>query len=119
MPNLKLDRLPWLKGQYEFEPEIESEEKHQPASHATRGMIERRYVCLYLVLTISPEGLREQRKERSIPSEIHESLGSFRAHHLDETKVAFVMMRFGQTGLHEKVVEGIKAAIPRRPCRSG
>ncbi len=45
------------------------------------------------------------------PVEIQESLARFRVDHPDEAKVAFIVMRFGQTGLHEKVVKGIKSAL--------
>ena len=111
LPNLNLGSLPWLRGRYEFEPEIEREEKHHQAFDTSRGMVDHSYVCLFLVLSITPEGLKEQIMERSIPSEIQESLARFRADHPDEAKVAFVMMRFGQTGLHEKIVKGIKSAL--------
>jgi hypothetical protein len=45
------------------------------------------------------------------PVEIQDSLARFRLDHPDEDKVAFIVMRFGQTGLHEKVVKGIKSAL--------
>ena len=47
----------------------------------------------------------------SFPIEIQESLARFRADHPDKGKVAFIMMKFGQTDLHEKVVKGIKSAL--------
>jgi len=45
------------------------------------------------------------------PVEVQESLARFRADHPNLAKVAFIMMRFGQTVLHEKVVKGIKSAL--------
>jgi transcription initiation factor IIE alpha subunit len=50
-------------------------------------------------------------RNSSFPIEIQESLLRFRVDHPDEAKVAFIMMRFGETGLHEKVLKGIKSAL--------
>jgi hypothetical protein len=47
----------------------------------------------------------------SYPVEIQASVAKFRIEHPDESKVAFIMMRFEQTGLHEKVLKGIKSAL--------
>jgi hypothetical protein len=47
----------------------------------------------------------------STPLEISESLERFRKDHPDPSKVAFVMMRFGQTPAHNNIVAGIQAAL--------
>lgn len=45
------------------------------------------------------------------PVEIQESLESFRADHPDPHKVAFVMMRFGNTKAHTDIVTGIQNTL--------
>lgn len=45
------------------------------------------------------------------PTEIRDSLKSFRDKYPDPSKVAFIIMRFGATPAHEKIVVGIKAAL--------
>ena len=45
------------------------------------------------------------------PKELSESLERFYADHPDSSKVAFVMMQFGHTPAHEKIVDGIRAAL--------
>lgn len=45
------------------------------------------------------------------PVEIQESLARFRTDHPNKAKSAFIIMRFGTTGIHNKVVEGIKLAL--------
>lgn len=45
------------------------------------------------------------------PPEIKESLGLFKSDHPDPRKVAFIMMRFGDTSAHEKIVAGIQKAL--------
>lgn len=47
----------------------------------------------------------------NIPSEISESIERFRKDHPDPSRVAFVMMRFGQTTAHAEIVAGIKDAL--------
>jgi hypothetical protein len=45
------------------------------------------------------------------PVEIHESLRLFKADHPDPRKVAFIMMRFGNTKAHTDIVTGIQNAL--------
>ena len=45
------------------------------------------------------------------PVEITESLARFKAEHPDPAKAAFIMMRFGRTPSHEKIVQAICAAL--------
>lgn len=58
------------------------------------------------------EEKRTMREPKDVcPVEIQESVARFRVEHPCEPKVAFIMMRFGQTGLHDKVVKAIKSAL--------
>ncbi len=45
------------------------------------------------------------------PPEIQYSLAKFRNDHPDASKVAFVMMRFGRTQAHQRIVKAIKDAL--------
>ena len=45
------------------------------------------------------------------PVEITESLAQFRADYPDSNRLAFVMMQFGATDAHEKIVQGIQKAL--------
>lgn len=73
-------------------------------SHSARLKARGRLALKEATRMIGPAGF-------SHPVEIQESLARFRSDHPDEAKVAFIMMRFGQTGLHEKVIKGIKSAL--------
>jgi hypothetical protein len=45
------------------------------------------------------------------PVEIQESLARFKSDFPDEKRVAFVMMKFGSTDLHNKIVSGIRSCL--------
>lgn len=45
------------------------------------------------------------------PPEIQESLRVFRQDHPDPARVGFIMMRFGNTSAHERIIEGIRLAF--------
>jgi len=49
--------------------------------------------------------------ETEHPIEIDESLRRFREDHPDPTKTAFIMMKFGTTGAHKKIVQGIRTTL--------
>ena len=46
-----------------------------------------------------------------LPDGIHESLAKFKKDHPDEGKAAFIMMKFGRTPSHDKIIEAIRSAI--------
>lgn len=49
----------------------------------------------------------------SPPPQIQDSLRNFQTEHTNPDKVAFIMMEFGQTPAHNRIVEGIKAGLGR------
>lgn len=55
--------------------------------------------------------LRLKESEEQVPAEIKSSLERFRIDYPDPLKAAFLMMRFGKTKAHEKVVSGIRMAL--------
>lgn len=48
---------------------------------------------------------------REIPVEILHSVKAFREDHPDPSKAAFIMMQFGATKAHEKIVSGIRSVL--------
>lgn len=54
---------------------------------------------------------RSHRLAVDIPLEIQDTLNLFKADYPEPKKVAFLMMRFGKTIAHEKIVEGIKKSL--------
>jgi hypothetical protein len=50
-------------------------------------------------------------KSRATPPHLQESLRRFRKVHPDPQRAAFIMMRFGSTPAHAKIVDGIRAAL--------
>ena len=53
----------------------------------------------------------KNRTQIVLPAGIHESLARFKKDHPDEGKAAFVMMKFGRTPSHDKIIEAIRSAI--------
>jgi hypothetical protein len=104
-----LRTLDWLRGKVALEPDIEREEKVTPVFDTSRGQIERRYVILRFVLVVTQDTMRE--RPMSAPVEIQESLARFREDHPTDIKVAFIMMRFGSSQAHERIVAGIKESL--------
>ena len=49
--------------------------------------------------------------EAKMPVEIQESLKRFEVDYPDETKVAFIMMRFSKTRSHDEVVDAVKKSL--------
>jgi hypothetical protein len=106
-----LKALDWLRGTVAVEPDIEREEKITPVFDALHGMIERRYVILSFVLVITQDTMKE--RAMTPPVEIQESLARLKSDYPDERKIAFVMMRFGTSAAHDKIVTGIKKALAK------
>jgi hypothetical protein len=59
----------------------------------------------------TPFNFEDYNATDGIPPEISESIERFRKDHPDPSRVAFVMMRFGQTPAHAKIIAGIKDAL--------
>jgi len=97
-----LQNLDWCKGRVYLEPEFKvnkevidiSQKKHYETS---------------VVFYISPEVLGMT--PMYVPPEIQNSLRDFRLDYPDPKKVAFIMMKFGRTTAHDKIVQGIKDAL--------
>ena len=51
--------------------------------------------------------------EGTTPTEICDSLARFTQHHPDPDRVAFLMMRFGNTKAHRDIVDAVRAALGR------
>jgi len=61
---------------------------------------------------MAPEhGVLPTRSSISVPVEIQESFQRFQKDHPDPTKIAFLIMRFGKTQAHDRIVAGIKRAL--------
>ena len=74
----------------------------------------------YRVCTITPKGYRAADSDfaysfpiagMSPPAEIADSLDRFREDFPDPSKAAFIMMRFGSTSAHEKIVAAIRKTL--------
>ena len=101
----ELTTYEWFEGSVRIDPEFETEEKivfEKPRYEAK--------VAFY----ITPELIRSENLmsiPNEIPVEILESIKLFRADYPESTKTAFIMMKFGTTKAHEKIVEAIKATL--------
>lgn len=92
----------WFKGKVSLEPEFETEKRivfDKPKYDAR--------VAFYIV----PEALRKPVMSLEPPIEIKESLERFKNEYPDYTKVAFIMMQFGKTKAHDKIVEAIRKVL--------
>ena len=110
----ELSSMNWFKGKVSIEPEFEA--------FGTGGKLvidefvpnisydEPRYyatVDFYIV----PEVLRRSTMKLEPPVEIQDSFTSFELDYPDPTKVAFIMMQFGKTKAHDKIVEAIRSVL--------
>ena len=97
-----LGKWDWCNGRLYLEPEFEvKKEEFDISNH--------RYYETHISFYINPNVLGV--KPMHHPPEIQYSLRDFRLDHPDQKKVAFIMMRFGKTAAHEKIVQGIKDAL--------
>lgn len=96
--------LEWFKGKISLEPEVEIEEDNY--IYTTEKRFKTKVAC-YIV----PDYLEEHNMLLEVPVQIKESLERFKMDYPDPTKVAFIMMQFGKTKAHEKIVEAIKTAL--------
>jgi hypothetical protein len=98
-----LDDLEWLEGSVHIEPEFEPIEmtlSKLPISYAN-------VVAFY----VTPEIVSKVHMPDHIPVEIQDSLRRFQSEHPDPSKVAFVMMKFGQTPAHDKITDSIRKVL--------
>lgn len=52
-----------------------------------------------------------EKVNRTAPIEIQESLRNFKKEHPDSSKMCFIMMKFGETSAHSRIVKTIKEAL--------
>jgi hypothetical protein len=52
--------------------------------------------------------------KKSVPTEIQESLETFRKDHPDSSKVGFIMMKFGKTDAHKRIMNAITETLASR-----
>lgn len=100
----------WFKGKVSIDPEFETfKNGKRSVFYDTRAIDIPQYkatVDFYII----PEVLRSvMNSEPQV--EIQESLNSFKLDHPDPTKVAFIMMQFGKTKAHDKIVKAIKNVL--------
>lgn len=98
----ELSSKDWLKGEVSIEPEFETEESivfDKPHYNAR--------VAFYIV----PEVLRGSAMVLDPLIEIQKSLACFKRDYPDPTKVAFIMMQFGETKAHAEIVKAIRSAL--------
>jgi len=98
----KLSEKKWFKGKISLEPEFEPEE---------RIVFDKPRYDANLAFYIVPEDLKEFSMSLEPPIEIKESLERFKRDYPDPTKVAFIMMQFGKTDSHEKIVKAIRNVL--------
>jgi hypothetical protein len=99
-----LEDLPWCSGTVYVEPDFEVE-------HEMIVLGRSKYYQTYVVFYINPEVLDMQSLQVAPPIEIQQSLRQFRMDYPSAMKVAFVMMRFGTTNAHNKIIAGIRETL--------
>ena len=98
----ELRELDWCRGRVYLEPEFEVKKEGF-------DIVNRKYYETSIVFYINPEVLGMT--SILVPPEIQQSLQNFRLDHPDPKKVAFIMMKFGKTAAHDRIVQGIKEAL--------
>jgi hypothetical protein len=98
-----LQEVDWCNGRVYLEPEFEVKKEDVDISN-------HKYYQTYIVFYINQEALG-MTPLHTIPPEIQSSLRDFRLDHPDPKKVAFIMMKFGKTTAHDKIVQGIRDAL--------
>ena len=109
----------WLVGKIAIQPEFETFKKpHEiflEAEMKKAGMVlptAETYEC-ELIFTIEPEIIAQNILFPDAPIEIQESLKRFKLDFNDPRKVAFQIMRFGETIAHNDIDAGIKEALKK------
>jgi len=107
----------WLRGKIALEPEFEtycSSAEHDASLKSTgqgRGLSPYETWAGELFFTVVPEMVSKSLMVTEAPVEIRESLHQFQLDFPDPRKVAFVIMRFGETRAHVDIDSGIKEAL--------
>lgn len=99
-----LRSIGWFSGKVSIKPEVEF--NGQRFIHNNTRLYDMA-LSFYMV----PEVVVMQSAPTLFPVEIKESLEMFRRDYPNPNKVAFVMMRFGQTSAHQQIEAGIKGAL--------
>jgi hypothetical protein len=98
-----LEEWDWCSGRVYIEPEFEVKKEDVDISN-------HKYYQTSVVFYINPKVLG-MTPLHTTPPEIQQSLREFRLDYPDPKKVAFIMMKFGATPAHTKIVQGIKDAL--------
>ncbi len=107
----KLSSMDWFKGKVSIEPEFETFETGKHRIFCETGIIDRPKYQATVDFYIVPEVLRRSTMKSEPPVEIKDSLASFKFDYPDPTKVAFIMMQFGETKAHDKIVKAIRGVL--------
>ncbi len=97
-----ISSLTWFNGKISIEPEFETEE--------TLDLGDPLYDAK-LVFYIHPEDMENIIMPLESPIEIQESLTLFKDDYPNPNKVAFIMMRYGETKAHDEIVKAIRSAL--------
>ncbi|MCZ7399287.1 MAG: hypothetical protein O8C62_06335 [Candidatus Methanoperedens sp.] len=98
----ELSSLTWFKGNFSIEPEFEPEDRLELGKPLYDAK---------LAFYIYPEDIKKIIMPLEPPIEIQESLTHFKDDYPDPNKVAFIMMRFGETKAHDEIVKAIRSAL--------
>jgi hypothetical protein len=98
-----LRELDWCRGRVFVEPEFK-------VSKEGADITGDRYYETYVVFYINPEVLG-MAPQHTIPPAIQQSLRAFKLDYPPPQKVAFIMMQFGSTSAHDKIVRGIRDTL--------
>ena len=110
----ELSSMEWFKGKVSIEPEFETFETGKHRIFCDTGTIDRPKYQATVNFYIVPEVLRRSTMNSEPPVEIKDSLTSFKLDYPDHTKVAFIMMQFGETKAHDEIVKAIKSVLADR-----
>lgn len=97
-----LQELDWCRGRVYVEPEFQVEKERHAIG---RTNYYETFIVFYInrrVLGMTP---------MHVPPEIQQSIRDFRLDHPDPRKVAFLMMKYGETKAHLNIVGSIKQAL--------
>jgi hypothetical protein len=99
----ELQTLDWFRGRVFVEPDFKVVTEGEDISGD-------RYYETYVIFYINPEVL-DMAPQQKVPIEIQHSLRAFKLDYPPPQKVAFIMMQFGRTQAHDKIVQGIRDTL--------
>lgn len=100
--NPELSSIGWLKGKVRIEPEFRFDE---------REVFGKRNYDNIVSFCIIKESIRRQVMPLEPPVEISKSLEKFRDDFPDSERVGFIIMQFGQTETHKRIIDSIKKTL--------